>query len=210
MAKRRRRPLKAALRPVRTLPQRAVRWAVSEIRILVRKVRRRWSRSMRLRVVATTMLLGLLVVLVVGTFLSFRIQRGLIDSRQDTALVEAEGLTDQAKRLFAASDYTEADGQDTFVNELMSQLEGPGGPEQRGVVLLRAQRSTEPSLLRPRFSPEVVPSVIPETLRVEVNRQSRQQAQITTLPGAGDSRGTPALAVGSIIDVPLSGPYELY
>ena len=165
---------------------------------------------MRLRVVTTTMLLGLLVVLVVGTFLSFRIQAGLIDSRQETAMIEAERLTDDAKSLFAASDYTEADGMDTFVNELMSQLEGPGGPELRGVVLLRAQSSTEPSVLRPRLSQGIVPSVIPESLRTQVNRQNRQQAQITNLAGAGDTQGTPALAVGSIIDVPLAGQYELY
>ena len=43
---------------------------------------------MRLRVVATTMLLGLLVVLAVGTFLSFRIRHGLIESRQASAMIE--------------------------------------------------------------------------------------------------------------------------
>lgn len=165
---------------------------------------------MRLRVMATTMLLGLLVVLVVGTFLSFRIQAGLIKARQDSAMIEAARLTEQANGLFNASDYTETDGQDSFVNDLMSRLEGPGGPESRRVVLLRAQRSTVPSPLRPRFSQGVLPSVIPESLRAAVNRQSRQQAQITTLPAADGEQGTPALAVGSIIDVRLSGPYELY
>jgi two-component system sensor histidine kinase MtrB len=211
MAKRRRRrPLKAALRPARTLPQRTVRWAVSEIKTVVRKIRRRWSRSMRLRVVATTMLLGLLVVLVVGTFLSFRIQAGLIESRQESAMIEAERLTDKAIKLCEASDYTEADGQDTFVNGLIAQLEGPAGPEYRGVVLLRAMRSTEPSVLRPRSSQGVEVSAIPDSLRVAVNRESRQQAQITTLSPVGDRGPVPALAVGSIIDIPLSGDYELY
>ncbi len=206
MAKRRRRrPLKAALRPARTLPQRTVRWAVSEIKHLVRKVRRRWSRSTRLRVVATTMLLGLLVVLVVGTFLSFRIRSGLVNSRQATAMIEAGRLTDQARQLLDASVYTDSDGQDIFINELMSQLEGPGGPELRSVILLRATSSSAPSDLRPRFSRVVNPSVIPETLRAAVNRQARQQAQITRLPN-----GVPALAIGSIIDIPLSGQYELY
>jgi len=165
---------------------------------------------MRLRVVATTMLLGLLVVLFVGSFLSFRIQAGLINSRQDSAMIEAERLTDQAKGLVATSDYTEADGRETFLKDLMSQLEGPGGPEARGVVLLPAQRSTVPSDLRPRSSPGILQSVVPESLRAAVNRQSRQQAQITTLPAADNHRGTPALAVGSIIDIRLSGPSELY
>ena len=165
---------------------------------------------MRLRVVATTMLLGLLVVLVVGTFLSFRIQAGLIDSREASAMTEAEQLTKQAQGEFAAADYTEADSQDIFVNDLIDRLEGPGGPRLRGVVLLRAQRSTEPRSLRIYSSNLLLPSVIPESLRAAVNRQSRQQAQITRLPGIDGHEGIPALAVGSIIDIPLSGPYELY
>jgi len=164
---------------------------------------------MRLRVVATTMLLGLLVVLAVGTFLSFRIKAGLIESRQKTAMLEAEGLTKTATELFDRSVYSDAERQESFVNDLISRLEGPGGPELRGVSLLRALRSTQPSELRDRSS-RITPSVIPDSLRAAVNRSSRQQAQITSLPGVGGQKGMPALAVGSVIDVPLSGPYELY
>jgi two-component system sensor histidine kinase MtrB len=212
MAKRRRRrPLKAAVWPLRTLPQRTVRFAVSEVRFLARTARRRWSRSMRLRVVATTMLLGLIVVLAVGTFLSFRIRAGLIESRQESAMIEAERLTKQASAMIEASDYTDDEGRESLVTELQSRLEGPGGPELRGVALLRALRSTEPSILRPRYSRGINPSVIPDSLRAAVNRESRQQAQITSLPPAsGEQEGMPALAVGSVIDIRLSGPYELY
>jgi two-component system sensor histidine kinase MtrB len=177
--------------------------------VLARKLRRRWSRSMRLRVMATTMLLGLVVVVGVGNFLLARIRDGLIGARQNTTMAEAEKLTDQAKSLFAASDYRDDDSEERFVNELMSRLQGPSAPETRGVILQRAERSTEPSDLKGKYT--IAPSVIPESLRHAVNTQSRQQAQITTLPpGPGQAKGTPALAVGSIIDVPLSGPYELY
>ncbi len=165
---------------------------------------------MRLRVIATTMLLGLLVVLAVGTFLSFRLGTGLMGTRQKSAELEAEQLTAQAKKLFAASVYTESEGEDAFVNDLVFQLEGPGGPESRGVVLLRAQRSTEPSSLRPRLSSGIELSVIPQELRDAVNKGSRQQSQITSLPAPEGKQGPPALAVGSVIDIPLSGPYELY
>jgi two-component system sensor histidine kinase MtrB len=198
-----------SIRPLRTFPKRlwiALRW---RIRNLTKKVRRRWSRSMRLRVVATTMLLGLLVVLVVGNFLLARIRDGLIHSRQVSAMVEAKHLTEGAEKNFAASDYRDADSQERFVNELMPELEGPGGPDSRGVVLQRALSSNEPSSLKARYL-GVGPSVIPETLRAAVNTRSRQQAQITSLPSSDGTKATPALAVGSIIDVPLSGPYELY
>jgi two-component system sensor histidine kinase MtrB len=203
------RRLRARIGPARRFPSRLRRFVISRSRWLGLGVRRRWSRSLRLRVVASTTLLGLIVVLGVGNFLLARIRDGLIDSREASAMLEAQKLTESAQDQFGAADYKDADGQDTFVNELMPSLEGPGGAEGRGVILQRAQRSTEQSALKGRYS-GVSPSVIPETLRAVVNSRSRQQAQITTLPTPGRAGGTPALAVGSIINIPLSGPYELY
>jgi two-component system sensor histidine kinase MtrB len=203
----RRRPLRTRIRPVRTAPRRAQRLATSRLKKLVRKVRRRWNRSMRLRVVATTMALGLVVVAVVGVFLLYRIRDGLISSRQESAMREAKQLTDDAQSLFAASDHKTADTQDRLVRDEMSALEGP---ENRGVILERALTSTAPSYLQGRYSREVLPSDIPETLRVAVNSHSTQQAQLTSLPGDGSEKPIPALAVGSIINIPPAGPYELY
>jgi two-component system sensor histidine kinase MtrB len=197
--------------PLRDLPirlERAVHWRV---RKLYRGIRRRWSRSLRLRVIATTMLLGLVVVFGVGDFLLHRIRDGLISSRETSAMIEAEELTNTAKQQFQGSEYKDADGEQLFVNDLMATLSGPsGGDESWGVILERALKSTEQSDLRTSFT-KVSPSVIPQSLRVAVNTHTRQQAQITSVPSeTGDDTRTPALAVGSVIDVPLSGPYELY
>jgi two-component system, OmpR family, sensor histidine kinase MtrB len=197
------------LRPAKTLPRRLRKYAVRRGRRAAGKIRRRWSRSLRLRVVATTMLLGLVVVLGVGNFLLARIRDGLISSREETAMVESQRLTQAAVKQFDAAGYKDAEGQDSFVNYLMSYLVALGGSEVRGIALQRAQNSSEPSELKGRFF-GVPPSVIPNTLRAAVNSRSRQQAQITALRTANRSDGTPAVAVGSIIDVPLSGPYELY
>jgi two-component system sensor histidine kinase MtrB len=211
-ATKKRRPLRARLRPVRTAPRRARRLATSRIKGLVRQVRRRWSRSMRLRVVATTMLLGLLVVTGVGFFLLYRIRDGLIESRQVTAMREAAQLTFQAKQTFAAAEYQTLSTQESSVQELLDGLAGPGGPESRGVILQRAASSSGPSdlNLEGRYSGVVVPSNIPATLRTAVNSHSKMQAQITRLTHPNRSASDPALVVGSIVDIPRSGPYELY
>jgi two-component system sensor histidine kinase MtrB len=207
----RRRPLRARIRPLRTAPKRAGRLALSRSKKLIRKVRRRWNRSMRLRVIATTVALGLVVVLGVGVFLLFRIREGLIESREVSAMREAQQLTDQANKAFAASEFRTADSQESDVHEVMNGLGGPGGPEGRNFILQRAARSNEPSQFNGLLSSQLVtPSVIPETLRAAVNRSPRQQAQLTSLPGVNGSKGEPALAIGSIVDIPLAGPYELY
>jgi two-component system, OmpR family, sensor histidine kinase MtrB len=164
---------------------------------------------MRLRVIGITVLLGFAVVSVIGIFLSYRIEHGLIASRQAQAMHDSEQLTVFARARFAASDYRGADAQDLFVNDLMRQLQGPGGASDRAVVLLRALSSTEPSQLSSQASPPgTLPSVVPDSLRAAVNRNPRLQAQLTTETLNG--KKVPALAVGSIIDIRLSGPYELY
>jgi two-component system sensor histidine kinase MtrB len=187
---------------------------VVRARRLVRLARRRWRRSMRLRVVATTMMLGLLVVFVLGNFLLARIVDGLVEARETSAMVESERLARKAQDYLAAAEPGNAQEQDQNVNDLMSQLESTSEGENRGVVLQRAQSSQEPvppdSRIRGRFSQGVSPATIPQELRDAVNERSRQQLQLTTLPVAGDPQGGPAIAVGTIIDVPVAGPYELY
>ncbi len=195
--------------PLRGLPMRLERAVAWRIRKIYRGVRRRWSRSLRLRVIATTMLLGLVVVFGVGDFLLHRISAGLISNRQTSAMLEAEQQTAKATKDFAASDYKDADGEQTFIYNEMASLAGPsGGDESWGVILEPALKARVQSDLRGVI--RYAPSVIPPSLRVAVNANSRQQAQITTVPEQTGEGTVPALAVGSIIDVPPSGPYELY
>ncbi|MFI7586658.1 MtrAB system histidine kinase MtrB [Spongisporangium articulatum] len=184
-------------------------------RRLAGQVRRRWQRSLQLRVVATTMLLGLLVVFALGAFLQVRIRDGLIESREASAMAESAKLTRDTKDRVQASDYRSADKQDEFFTQLTQSL--ASNDQGRGVVLVRALRASDADGqtdaeggLRPRYV-GVTPSVIPASLRTAVNaRYPRQQVQLTSIPDATGGAGTPAIAVGSIINVPLSGDYELY
>jgi two-component system sensor histidine kinase MtrB len=194
--------------PVRRFLGRVRRALLSRIRKLFKKIRRRWSRSMRLRVVATTTLLGLGVALVVGNFLLMRIRDGLIDSRTETAMAEAASLTKEANTVLAATGYPDPARQESDINDLLAQLQGPEGTDTREVILRRAQRSTQPTELKDRATPGVPLNVIPQTLRDAVNSRGKQQSQITTMPLNGQR--VPALAVGSIINIPLAGDYELY
>ena len=194
--------------PVRRFVGRVRRALLSRIRKLFKKIRRRWSRSMRLRVVATTTLLGLGVALVVGNFLLMRIRDGLIDSRTETAMAEAASLTKEANTVLAATGYPDPARQESDINDLLAQLQGPEGTDTREVILRRAQRSTQPTELKDRATPGVPLNVIPQTLRDAVNSRGKQQSQITTMPLNGQR--VPALAVGSIINIPLAGDYELY
>lgn len=178
------------------------------------RARLRWQRSLQLRVVTTTMLLGLVVVFALGAFLQARIRDGLIQSRATSAMQESSRLSHDAVQQITASDYKNASDQNTFVRQLTTTLAGPANSQGRGVILLRALTSTEPETAEGDLrgsATGVSPSVIPSSLRTAVNTRSpRQQYQLINIPNPGGGDGTPAIAVGSIIPIPLSGPFEMY
>lgn len=75
-------------------------------------LRRRWRQSLQLRVVTTTMLLGLLVVSALGGVLYQQIARGLEGDKVDTSQSEALALTAQAQTTWDNSTSTSVDDLD--------------------------------------------------------------------------------------------------
>ena len=71
-------PLERQSRAARSAVQKVARWLLHL-----------WRSSLQLRVIASTMLLGLIVVLMLGTYLYQRIADGLVNYRILTARAEA-------------------------------------------------------------------------------------------------------------------------
>src|SRR5437016_896489 len=108
---------------------------VRSARRVVGWLRGRWRRSLQLRVVATTILLGLAVVAVVGVLLLNRIQNGLVAERLNAARGEAQhGRTDAQARFDTVSGSA---GLNLLVNDLLPSLASADPDRTRDVVLLR-------------------------------------------------------------------------
>jgi two-component system, OmpR family, sensor histidine kinase MtrB len=183
-------------------------WGARLLRLL-RAVRLRWRRSLQLRVVAATMLLGTLVVFAVGSILLAGIWNGLAQSRLTTAYRQHRQVTDQVANQLDNATYNDANQtlSDT-VNFAEAQVASNGG----SIVMIRALRSPVTQITFPgRALGGAQISDIPTDLRVAVNAKSRQQGRRFALPvHDGASRATvPAVAVGSIVVTP-AGLYELY
>ncbi|MDQ1295387.1 MAG: two-component system, OmpR family, sensor histidine kinase MtrB [Actinomycetota bacterium] len=183
---------------------------------MLRVSRRFWRRSLQLRVVATTLLLGLVVVLAVGNFLLVRITNGLIDSRRDTAEAESLQKTREAKDLIKAKNYSDGDSLNVFLNQLVGQLEAPGDPSSRLVVIEKTLISQSGSGVPARSSQGIQASAIPRQLRREVDRDpERLQSQLVTVsitdPG-GTTQEVRAIIWGTQIDLGqiADGEYELF
>lgn len=166
-----------------------------------------WRRSLQLRVVATTVLLGMVVVGGLGGFLLQQISTGLFDARQARAQQEAANGTAQLQQAFIETNQTDLDGLDQLVQQLLPQLQGVG-PEGTGVLLLPGPEAEAPGI-REVARGDLDASDIPDDLRQAVAASDAQQLTPVALSRNGGE--VPGLVVGSTVAAPgILGPYELY
>ncbi|MGL5859043.1 MAG: ATP-binding protein [Angustibacter sp.] len=197
---------------MRAVPRALLRWLVHVVAEQFlrpgRGVRRRWRRSLQLRVVTATMLLGLFAAAGVGTLLVNQIEAGLIRERLVTARGEADrGRVDAQAQFDTVEDI---DGFNLLLNDLLPRLASPDPDDSREVVILRpataTRRAPEPDL----GSRDIALSVVPSALRGRVVATGRQEEQFVRIRYSGSTRSAPGIAIGSVVDVPVAGPYELY
>ena len=158
------------------------------------------------------MLLGLVVITLVGSYLYQAISSGLEQDRIASATVGASRLASEAQQAFDATDSTESAAQwGLFARDLVQQkLASPGTDRSRQVVLTRSERNASPSSPRScpaRFS---LPSIPPD-LRAAVNdNPRRQQVKLIGISDPDTGKAVPAVIVGSRVELPLAGSYDLY
>ncbi len=174
--------------------------------------RRRWRQSLRLRVVATTMLLGLVVVSVLGSVLHAQIAGGLERSRVQSSEYEALALTDQAQKQWEASTASSVEDLNRAANEIMTKfLSAPGPDPSRYVVMDRsASNDTDITLVQLASSRAVDIDLVTDELRAAVAASpGKQQTQLTEVRIG--TRDVPSVIVGSVVKVSDSaGSYDLY
>ncbi|MFC5815354.1 MtrAB system histidine kinase MtrB [Nonomuraea sp. NPDC050478] len=182
------------------------------------RARRLWRRSLQLQVVTSTLVISLIVVVVLGIFLSDQINNSVIERRQQSAASEAaadrlqiaDALTrredDQAK----SSDPGKSVPPDPL-DEVMDNIIGTGrdGWKKRYEVLIL--NVDEPG--RSRASGNVNQQNIPEALQQMLRRQAekfidRPQRYTEPIRLPGESQHRQTLVIGAIIHV--NGSYEVY
>ena len=187
--------------------------ARDRLRAAASHVRRRWRQSLQLRVVTTTMLLGLAVVSVLGGGLHSQIASGLERDRIDESETEALNLTSQAQSYWDATTSTSVGELNQTASDIMSSILAAPGVEDpsRYVVMSRTPGNDSDILLVELVSPKnlVDTSVISDELQEAVAADpGRQQVQQTAITVEGEE--VPAVIVGSVVQVPNAGPYSLF
>jgi two-component system sensor histidine kinase MtrB len=167
-----------------------------------------WRRSLQLRVVTATILLGVIVVTSLGTYLYFRITDGLVQDRVRATRAEADRGIKDARASFQTVDVFTSPGLNGTASDLVVQLASI--EDQRDVVLLR-ERGQKGEAKVSDLSSGKVTKAIPDDLRTAVVANPlQQQWRFVSLHYEGRTDSVPGVAIGSVVDIPTAGPYEVY
>jgi len=192
-------PLERHVRAARSALQRVARWLLHL-----------WRSSLQLRVIVSTMLLGLIVVLMLGSYLYQRIADGLVNYRIITARAEATSQTLAAQSRFDSAGRMDAVSLTQLAFDVVGQLSSPGADRSREVILTRAKNNTGPASVPTVLSGDVGLPSVPAGLRTAIAADpTHQQVQLISISSA-DCATVPAAIVGSRVTLPAAGQYELY
>ncbi|AYN43800.1 HAMP domain-containing protein [Streptomyces dangxiongensis] len=210
------------------LPQAGVQGS-PVLRLLLRWVRRPllpvmrlWRRNIQLRVVATTLLMSLGVVLLLGFVVIGQVRNGLLDAKVRASQSQATGgfavakqKADEAAGGTGAGDGTVTpDGRQSqnvipWMSDLVESLSS-GGAGAFDVVTLPVGDDSGGGR-SPRGSGKVSPtSSVPADLRERVNSGTTAAQSYTRIVYSNGKESQPALVIGKQVNDPNGRSYELY
>ncbi|MBB4892097.1 two-component system sensor histidine kinase MtrB [Streptomyces olivoverticillatus] len=215
----------AGAAPVHPLLRLYVRW----VRRPLLPAMRLWRRNIQLRVVATTLLMSLGVVLLLGVVVIGQVRNGLLDAKRHASQSQAEGGFKAARE--AADAGADGRGQDpsqsggrgsqdsgAWLTALVQQL-ASGGQGVYNVVALSAGDSDSSyaggaytaGTRGPRASGDIDPEhSIPTDLRRQLDSKTGTYEKPGTVKRSGSDEGEPALVVGKRLYDVNGKPYQLY
>nr|WP_282959395.1 MtrAB system histidine kinase MtrB [Streptomyces clavuligerus] len=197
------------------------------LRLLRRSLRRPllpavrlWRRNIQLRIVVTTLLMSLGVVVVLGFVVVGQVRNGLVDAKKQA--VESQAVAGFAVARQLASEPVESRGRDgaatddpsaaagSWRTDLLEQLVG-GGQGTFNVVALSADPEGTGPNRGPRTSGGVDVASVPEALRARVAENQGAQLTFTEITYRGGGHASePGLVVGTRLNDADGNPYELY
>ena len=158
-----------------------------------------------LRVVTSSIVIGLLSVVVLGAFVSAQIRDGLVDTKIERILAEsARDIASAQVKMESATALAPGELQQ-LVYDLVGDFRHFGG-EDREVLLLQRQGNRGGIVLGEVASNVESIDAVTEEMREDVWNGAVQSWQHVALPGSGE----PGVVVGAPLEVSVAGDFELY
>jgi two-component system sensor histidine kinase MtrB len=194
--------------PPRT--RRALRTLDRRARVAAARMRRRWHRSLQLRVVATTLVICVVVVTVLGFFLVQQIESGLLNSARTSGahqLAEGLGVAKNDPGLEGS-----AGDRVKSLLSLASTLQALSGPGDNFDVVIFAQPSGDSAFAGTYGNQNLSTESVPDSLTHKVTEEQLQGRtdQLWSTPTLMRYRHGRAPAPGLAIGGVINGHDQLY
>ncbi|MFT0762863.1 MtrAB system histidine kinase MtrB [Actinomyces sp. F1_1611] len=171
---------------------------------LLQRVRRRLHRSLSIRVALTLTLMLLALMMVVGLIAVGQMRNELFHVRKDAILEDASVRFTQAQNTLDQSTAATTDQVQDLVSQLVAYTrDSAAGAGAVSVMLLRAPDSSNTFIVNELSNPQMRQTITPALRELVEGGQSAWQS--IAIPEA-----VPGIVVGSLVDVPQAGPYELF
>lgn len=167
-----------------------------------------WRSSLRVRVITTTMVLGTVLAVLIGSVVFGQVAQGLVQQAVDAATVDAAQQARRVQEQFEAIDQRDNSSLNTAAFETVNLI-APAEQETRGVVLARSLSNDRDPLISTYASSDIGIDEVPEALRQALDADGDNQ-QIMVTDVTFDEVGTvPSVLVGSRVTIPRAGPHDL-
>jgi two-component system sensor histidine kinase MtrB len=185
-------------------------------------VMRLWRRNIQLKVVVTTLLMSLGVVLLLGFVVIGQVRNGLLDAKVKASQSQATGGFTVAKQeadSAAGAGGDDGPGSDEnpvqnvsgWMSALVESLSSGGQGAFSVVTLSTTSADNDSRGLGPRASGYVDPSLsVPQDLRKRVDDGTGAAQSYTRIVYTNDQDSQPALIIGTQVNDPKGDPYQLY
>lgn len=196
-----------------------------QLRRPLNRVAALYRRSIQLRVVAATLLLSVVVVMVLGVVVVAQVRTGLLETKRSAARDQAlAGFQTELKKIDDADDLRlrtpttdpAPEGLGTWLLQQVGDLAASGQNVYSVIAMLPGTGQTvqpEKAGLGPRYSADILPSSIPDSLKARVAQEPGQSfSQPTRIQRSPESRADtePGLVFGQQFTGPGNGSYQLY
>ncbi|MFT2692345.1 MtrAB system histidine kinase MtrB [Clavibacter zhangzhiyongii] len=190
---------------MRSLPAWLVDW-----RSWPRRLVRIWAVSLQFRTVLITVALSGGTVLLIGVLMTQSISSDLFRQRLDTVLQQSNSATGRMQEQFTSSDASDQTELEQLRTQVFDELRG-SAINLSDFAFRRTPGTEARNVLQNASTADYVDSLLSADLRRAVGAGSgTQQWQSVAIPVGEQGATSPGIVVGSSIDIPSAGRYELY
>ncbi|MBM6405988.1 HAMP domain-containing histidine kinase [Phycicoccus sp. CSK15P-2] len=158
------------------------------------------------------MLLGVFAITVLGSVLHAQIANGLERSRVSNAQYEALALTAQAQAQWLNSTSASVDALNQAATDIVTRILAAPGPDPRRFVVLTRSVSNDSDIVLAsvRTGAPDQSVVSPELQQALADDPTHQHTQLTEVTVDRSDGPVPAVVVGTVVEVPNAGLYDLF